>query len=66
MNWQPIETAPKDRDVLLYVTETDEQFVAFWDQALDDDCKWVFASGGRTTFIVLGATHWTPLPEPPQ
>lgn len=58
--WQPIETAPKDRSVLLaawvasgpyYVRE-----VGWWEEA--DGGFWSFPSEGVPT-------HWMPLPEPP-
>jgi hypothetical protein len=54
--WQPIDTAPKDGDVLIYVTETDEQFVAYW-----DDC-WRFAPNAK----LKTPTHWMPLPAAPE
>ena len=54
--WQPIDTAPKDGDVLIYVTETDEQFVAYW-----DDC-WRFAPNAK----LKTPTHWMPLPPSPE
>jgi hypothetical protein len=57
MDWQPIETAPADTDVLL----------ARWDEAPWE--RWLFKvgvahdtrGGWHTT-----CTHWMPLPEPPR
>ena len=59
MEWQPIETAPKDRPILLaawvaagpyYVLE-----VGWWEE---DGGHWAFGSEGDPT-------HWMTLPSPP-
>lgn len=64
--WQPIESAPRDREVLLYVAETNEQFVAFWGTCPQDgDTQWVFARGDNIAFLVRDPTHWAPLLPPP-
>lgn len=64
--WQDIETAPRDRDVLLFAAETGEQFAAFYGTAMEDgDKQWVFARGKDIAFIVRNPTHWMPLPPPP-
>ncbi len=66
-HWRPIETAPKDREILLFVAETGEQFAAFWGTDPEDgDTQWVFARGQGISFIVRDPTHWLPLPTPPQ
>ncbi|MGQ3081103.1 MULTISPECIES: hypothetical protein [Alphaproteobacteria] len=64
--WQPIGTAPKRGDVMLYCEETGEQFVAFWGtDATDGDQQWVFARSPDVSFIVRDPTHWAPcLPRP--
>lgn len=68
--WQPIETAPKDVEALFYVvslTIDDPHFV-------DTSGNPILSSGkprlmltqyGRWSSLQK-ATHWMPLPEPPQ
>ena len=64
--WQDIKTAPKDADILLYASITNEQFVAFWGTCIEDcDGAWVFARSPGVSFIVRNPTHWMPLPAPP-
>ncbi len=66
-DWAAIESAPKTDNVLLYVAETGEQFVAFWGVNADDyeDGEWVFARGKDIFFVVRNPTHWAPLRKPP-
>lgn len=71
MEWQPIETAPKD-----FVTEFDgwngERVPdVFWGiPEFRHEPAWVKAryetSFGWVNEEVLGLTHWMPLPEPPK
>jgi hypothetical protein len=56
--WQPIETAPKDRTILLWVPY-DAWQVCAWDELHKE---WV--STGGLSFDAV-PTHWMPLPEPP-
>lgn len=62
MNWQPIETAPKDGS-LIWCYEPDiyakaSQYVAFF-------CNggWVTDDGDQSFW--MNPTHWQRLPEPP-
>jgi hypothetical protein len=58
--WQPIETAPRGKVVLLWKPTTREQYVA----ALIDGGHgpgWCTPDG----FEIFGATLWRPLPQPP-
>lgn len=69
-DWQPIETAPKDREILLWFP---------WDlppgnpQGAMYVGRWLFSDDGRDRWIDpvdandLGETcsHWMPLPTPP-
>lgn len=55
MKWQPIETAPKDADVLLYLDDD------YWiEQGWQEDGKWKTYSG-----YSYNPKYWMPLPEPP-
>lgn len=76
MEWQPIETAPKDGTPILvwngpanygYYTAPDQMGTARWDrQAFTDGemCWWACdCCDGVTTY---NPTHWMPLPEPPK
>ena len=61
MDWQPIETAPKDGSDLL-VNECGDVVIARWSQPFS---VW---AGPRDTYgerEVMYPTHWMPLPEPP-
>ncbi len=76
MEWQPIETAPKDGDPIL-IYKPDERMVgeytmsAYWD---DDQEGWVPVGGihrlgyrsSATNSYQGYPTHWMPLPEPPK
>lgn len=76
--WHKIETAPKNgTHILVFVPEEgdwsqadgrylDLIYVVKWDGKNGDDSpRWLEASGeGFSTFPE--ATHWMPLPEPPQ
>lgn len=60
MEWQPIETAPKYKDILL-IGSGGTQVVGYW----DDDDGWVCDYRGKGNFNYVDATHWMPLPNPP-
>ena len=76
--WQPIETAPRDssRILVAYKNAYGEWRIheAWWklpyELAPDIQCWWCF--DGDVTLLDssihdgLGATHWMPLPEPPE
>lgn len=68
MNWQPIETAPKHAKgdhvipILLFRPPTLKRFshaIGHWDHHWNE---WQWLYGGD----FCGATHWMPLPAPPQ
>jgi len=70
-DWQPIETAPKDENILLHgVPEsTDEirfgpeprSYSGYWDEI---DGAWCM-SGATWVGPFIAATHWMPLPSAP-
>lgn len=64
MEWQPIETAPKQdgKHVLLFGDGDDFEecvIVGWWD--VDRD-RWMPFHG----YAQVNPTHWMPLPEPPK
>jgi hypothetical protein len=63
MNWQPIETAPKDgRPLLVY--DGQDITTAKWE--LDFDWWEICVpSDGYVDSNCISPTHWMPLPEPP-
>lgn len=77
MEWQPIETAPKDgRWVLLCGFDPDDDpvygstnppaVVAFWrEDDWGDEWAYCFWDSDWRSFVD-GPTHWMPLPEPPE
>lgn len=66
MNWQSIETAPKDgTSVLLgefFKGYNTEPYVASWGNLAKEGYKWV---GADCDVCPFDPTHWMPLPEPP-
>lgn len=59
MNWQPIETAPKDgTEVLLFAGF--DMGICFWRED-ETMTGWTWGLGKR----FLNPSHWMPLPPPP-
>lgn len=68
MNWQPIETAPKDETVILLALPKagalKEEGARRVYEGRWNTLQQTFT--GVNGFILLcGATHWMPLPDPP-
>jgi hypothetical protein len=75
MNWQPIETAPKDRYIITYVPRTVysviQIYIARWSETYKEFT--VFGTyrerpdeySEPNIMIVQNPTHWMPLPEEP-
>ena len=64
MNWQPIDTAPKDgTEILVYASfaGTRKPVIATW---LRSYGAWLLHNVGMA--ITLTPTHWMMLPEPPE
>lgn len=72
MNWQPIETAPKDGTMILAWCEhinakyAKNAVAEGW--AGPVVANWINHNGGGWTWHGLAGqfTHWMPLPEPPR
>lgn len=67
MDWQPIETAPKEVDVLVYlfgaaIPARVAMLCAISAEA--DEWRWIDTGCNRLT--LFPPTHWMPLPEPPK
>ena len=67
MSWQPIETAPKDGSDILFWSQRGGYFAGNW----PPECRpgsWEKARGrwtGSSDRKAEIATHWQPLPPPP-
>lgn len=69
MNWQPLETAPKDgtRLLLLSGPEIDVGYwsESVWCQTLATQGAWIIYEN-RSDTVILYPTHWMPLPPWPE
>lgn len=68
MEWQPIETAPKDGTPILAWNGFSQQVIEYSESSVFGRRKWVFGEcegsyNARQEFD--DPTHWMPLPEPP-
>jgi len=64
LGWQPIQTAPKSERILIWTGQT--MYCAFWvKNFVDDHEAWAVAELGGGDRLIAQATHWMPLPEPP-
>lgn len=80
MKWQPIETAPKNKHILVFATgkpDWDSRvpetaiFEAIWEPEDEDGENWWYGYDCQIqeTMVDFGGwtpTHWMPLPEPPK
>jgi hypothetical protein len=68
MSWQPIETAPKDGTPVLVCLECEFGgsllHVGKWSTTMNG--RPLGMIGGHMAFDLPPATHWMPLPAPPQ
>ena len=71
-DWQPIETAPKNKHLLFFGQQEHSQndsvtykgpmiFSGYWDEMDESWC----ARGSTWEGPFFNPTHWMPLPEPP-
>jgi len=60
--WQPIETAPHNKRILIQsnTASCNEMAMAWWDRS--DDKLYYAPQGG---LVQWKPTHWMPIPEPP-
>lgn len=67
MEWQPIETAPKDgTNILLFIPEWRPEYqrvVGHWGRSFFGE-KWFDNVGMKA--LSCRPSHWMPLPEPPK
>lgn len=64
--WKPIETAPKDTEVLLYCNKFIPLYIGkkrygSLGEPQQDEFEWRCSSSGR----FANPTYWMPLPQPP-
>lgn len=60
--WRPIDSAPKDADVLLLYGDGEGIQPGYWD---DDDDHWFAVETRGLTGGWMKPTHWQPLPPAP-
>lgn len=66
MGWQPIETAPKDRDILVYIPDADDPIdIVCWANYRPRGFFWAHARCADGSHVSYEPTHWQPLPEAP-
>ena len=70
MNWQPIETAPKNEWVLIYMPWSNTVRQGQFNTRGPRQTGWraCFGASAQTlggTLLYRDPTHWMPLPEPP-
>lgn len=58
MNWQPIESAPINKTILIWCARMNDILIA--DVELDGQVVDI-----NTGYAAKRPTHWMPLPEPP-
>jgi hypothetical protein len=67
MTWQPIETAPKDEWILVFMEDEDDymgRIHAGRHNKVANGHLWVI--GHHFASDLSKPTHWMPLPEPPE
>lgn len=62
MNWQPIETAPKDDGMRILVWWAGQACIACWDEEVKNWQEWY---DGDFMDCEDEITHWMPLPAAP-
>lgn len=70
MEWQLIDTAPKDRPILLAIWDSGGPYyvreVGWWEEfSLDDDVGF-WSAPCAAPELGMFPTHWMELPDPPE
>lgn len=67
-NWQPIETAPRCGDEVILWTERGVTSPCIWSKKGDisENGFWLWWQAEPEYLIEVKATHWMPLPSPPE
>lgn len=69
MNWQPIETAPKDGTLIL-ILHHGQVYAGVWGKGVkvEDGYSWgvIDKWGDYNAMMDTAPTHWMPLPETPE
>jgi hypothetical protein len=70
--WKPIDTAPRDKEILIFVQNDygGNIFMARWDKdesAIRPKPRWTSSSPAYKAITAINGppTHWMPLPPPP-
>ena len=67
--WQPIETAPKDGDLILALTDLNHMKLISWQRnPISEVNKWFESTGSNTYKLheLVKLTHWLPIPNLPK
>lgn len=66
MEWQPIETAPKNQRLLVWTGQ--EIYAAHWAiSSITGDESWIVAEWGTEgDQAIVKPSHWMPLTDPPK
>lgn len=63
--WRTMDSAPRDRRILI-LSLSGEMYVAHWGvNPWTDDEAWLISPAGEDQHLIVGPTHWRPLPAPP-
>ncbi len=64
--WQPIETAPRDKGYLLGWVEGTVRFIQYGKTSHVPLYGWCLADQGPEEFDLCHPSHWMPIPEAPK
>ena len=64
MQWQPIETAPKDGTEIIVFEKGGVICTAYWESGYFGHSGWTHHQS-RSDVDAVNPSHWMPLPNPP-